>query len=226
MKISLIRWLIQKLIVALQFKLIIFLTMSFTKHANEIFNQVIKDYHLTDNVDTPIQNPYEKESIDFNLYLKCWIDTVQWHYEDIIRDPQIDPIEALALKRRIDKSNQDRTDLVEEIDSYFRQYYSHVKPLDDAQLNTESPAWAVDRLSILALKIYHMQEQVDRQDASSDHIAKCQAKLQVLLEQQKDLSLAIDQLLEDIEAGRKYMKVYRQMKMYNDPATNPILYKK
>ena len=226
MKISLISWSIQKLSVALQIKLIIFLTMSFTEHANIIFNQVIKDYHLTDNVDTPIQNPYEKESIDYNLYLKCWIDTVQWHYEDIIRDPQIDPIEALALKRRIDKSNQDRTDLVEEIDSYFRQYYSHVKPLDDARLNTESPAWAVDRLSILALKIYHMQEQVDRQDASADHIAKCQAKLQVLLEQQKDLSLAIDQLLEDIEAGRKYMKVYRQMKMYNDPATNPILYKK
>ena len=200
--------------------------MSFTEHANIIFNQVIKDYHLTDNVDTPIQNPYEKESIDYNLYLKCWIDTVQWHYEDIIRDPQIDPIEALALKRRIDKSNQDRTDLVEEIDSYFRQYYSHVKPLDDARLNTESPAWAVDRLSILALKIYHMQEQVDRQDASSDHIAKCQAKLQVLLEQQKDLSLAIDQLLDDYHSGRKVMKVYRQMKMYNDPSTNPVLYKK
>ena len=226
MKISLIRWSIQKLSVALQIKLIIFLTMSFTKRANEIFNQVIKDYHLTDNVDTPIHNPYDRESIEYRLYLKCWIDTVQWHYEDIIRDPHIDPIEALALKRRIDRSNQDRTDLVEEIDSYFRQYYSHVKPLDDARLNTESPAWAVDRLSILALKIYHMQEQVDRQDASSDHIAKCQAKLQVLLEQQKDLSLAIDQLLEDIEAGRKYMKVYRQMKMYNDPATNPILYKK
>ena len=200
--------------------------MSFTKHANQIFNQVIKDYHLTDNVDTPIHNPYERESIDYKLYLKCWIDTVQWHYEDIIRDPHIDPIEALALKRRIDRSNQDRTDLVEEIDSYFRQYYSDVKPLDDARLNTESPAWAVDRLSILALKIYHMQEQVERKDASADHIAKCQAKLNVLFEQQKDLSLAIDQLLEDIEAGRKYMKVYRQMKMYNDPATNPILYKK
>ena len=226
MKISLISWLIQKLSVALQIKLIIFLTMSFTKRANEIFNQVIKDYHLTDNVDTPIHNPYERESIDYSLYLKCWIDTVQWHYEDIIRDPHIDPVEALALKRRIDRSNQDRTDLVEEIDSYFRQYYSDVKPLDDARLNTESPAWAVDRLSILALKIYHMQEQVERQDATADHIAKCQAKLEVLLEQQKDLSLAIDQLLEDIEAGRKYMKVYRQMKMYNDPATNPILYKK
>jgi hypothetical protein len=200
--------------------------MSFTEHANQIFNQVIKDYHLTDNVDTPINNPYDRDNIDHSLYLKCWIDTVQWHYEDIIRDPHIDPVEALALKRRIDRSNQDRTDLVEEIDSYFRQNYSQVKPQADARLNTESPAWAVDRLSILALKIYHMQEQVDRKDASAEHIAKCQAKLQVLLEQQKDLSLAIDQLLEDIEAGRKYMKVYRQMKMYNDPATNPILYKK
>lgn len=200
--------------------------MSFTQHANQIFNQVIKDYHLKDNVDTPINNPYDRDSIDYSLYLKCWIDTVQWHYEDIIRDPHINPVEALALKRRIDSSNQDRTDLVEEIDSYFRQYYSDVKPMADARLNTESPAWAVDRLSILALKIYHMKEQVDRNDASPEHIAKCQAKLDVLLEQQKDLSLAIDQLLEDIQAGRKYMKVYRQMKMYNDPSTNPILYKK
>ena len=199
--------------------------MSFTQKANQIFTRVINDYHITDNVDTQIRNPYQKESIEHSLYLKCWIDTVQWHYEDIIRDPHIDPTEALALKRRIDRSNQDRTDLVEEIDTYFRQYYNDVKPLPDARLNTESPAWAVDRLSILALKIYHMQEQVDRTDASPEHIAKCQAKLAVLLEQQKDLSLAIDQLLEDIEAGRKYMKVYRQMKMYNDPATNPVLYK-
>ena len=203
-----------------------FLTMSFTEHANEIFNQVIKDYHLTDNVDTPINNPYDRDSIDYSLYLKCWIDTVQWHYEDIIRDPNIDPIEALSLKRRIDHSNQDRTDLVEEIDSYFRQTYSEVKALPDARLNTESPAWAIDRLSILALKIYHMKEQVERPDASDEHRQRCQAKLDVLLEQQKDLSTAIDQLLEDIEAGRKYMKVYRQMKMYNDPSTNPVLYKK
>ena len=200
--------------------------MSFTEKANHIFNRAISDYHLTDDVNTPIQNPYEKDSIEANLYLKCWIDTVQWHFEDIIRDPHIDPVEALTLKRRIDRSNQDRTDLVEEIDSYFRQYYSEIKPSADARLNTESPAWAVDRLSILALKIYHMQEQVERKDAEPEHIAKCQAKLDVLLEQQKDLSLAIDQLLEDIEAGRKYMKVYRQMKMYNDPSTNPILYKK
>ena len=210
----------------MHFKQYIYLTMSFTEHANQIFNQVIKDYHLTDNVDTPIHNPYERESIEYNLYLKCWIDTVQWHYEDIIRDPHIDPVEALALKRRIDHSNQDRTDLVEEIDSYFRQYYSDVTPLPEARLNTESPAWAVDRLSILALKIYHMQEQVDRADASEEHRQKCRMKLNVLLEQQVDLSTAIDQLLEDIQEGRKYMKVYRQMKMYNDPATNPVLYKK
>ena len=200
--------------------------MSFTKKANQIFNQVINDYHLKDNVDTPIRNPYERDSIEYSLYLKCWIDTVQWHYEDLIRDPHINPEEALSLKRRIDQSNQDRTDLVENIDAYFRQYYSNVTPLPDARLNTESPAWAVDRLSILALKIYHMQEQVNRQDATAEHISKCQAKLNVLLEQQVDLSLAIDQLLEDIEAGRKYMKVYRQMKMYNDPTTNPVLYKK
>ncbi|NPD90990.1 DUF4254 domain-containing protein [Xylanibacter muris] len=198
--------------------------MAFTEHCNTIFNQAIRDYHLTDNVNTPIHNPYDRDSIDFSLYMKCWIDTVQWHLEDIIRDPHIDPQEALSLKRRIDGSNQDRTDLVEQIDSYFRQQYSDVKPLDTARLNTESPAWAIDRLSILALKIYHMQEQVNRTDATSDHKEKCASKLAVLLEQQKDLSLAIDQLLEDIQAGEKYMKVYRQMKMYNDPSTNPVLY--
>ena len=200
--------------------------MSFTELCNRIFNQAIRDYHVTDNVDTPINNPYDCESIENRLYLKCWIDAVQWHFEDIIRDPHIDPSEALSLKRRIDRSNQDRTDLVEQIDSYFRQYFSDVKPLPNATINTESPAWAVDRLSILALKIYHMREQAERHDASQEHIAKCKAKLAVLEEQQVDLSTAIDQLLDDIKAGRKYMKVYRQMKMYNDPDTNPVLYQK
>ena len=198
--------------------------MTFTENAYKIFNQAIADYHIKDNIDTPINNPFAEGTIENRLYLKCWIDTVQWHFEDIIRDPQIDPAEALVLKRRIDKSNQDRTDLVEQIDSYFREVYKDVKVQDDARINTESPAWAVDRLSILALKIYHMKEQVDRPEASAEHKAKCQAKLNVLLEQQVDLSTAIDQLLEDIEAGRKYMKVYRQMKMYNDPSTNPVLY--
>ena len=200
--------------------------MTFSELCNNIFNQAIRDYHIKDNIETPINNPYEREEIENRLYLKCWIDTVQWHFEDIIRDPHIDPVEALSLKRRIDRSNQDRTDLVEQIDSYFRLKYSDVQILPDARLNTESPAWAVDRLSILALKIYHMREQVERTDATAEHREKCGAKLQVLLEQQRDLSLAIDQLLDDIQAGRKYMKVYRQMKMYNDPSTNPVLYKK
>ena len=200
--------------------------MAFTEQANKIFLQAIRDYHLTDHVDADINNPYEHDTIEYKLYLKCWIDTVQWHLEDIIRDPHIDPAEALGLKRRIDHSNQDRTDLVEDIDSYFRMLYSEVKTLPDARLNTESPAWAIDRLSILALKIWHMQEQTQRQDADQAHIARCQSKLNVLLEQQKDLSTAIDQLLEDIQTGHKYMKVYRQMKMYNDPSTNPILYNK
>ena len=200
--------------------------MSFTKHCNEIFNQAIRDYHITDNVDTPINNPYDRDSIENRLYLKCWIDTVQWHFEDLIRDPHINPDEGMSLMHRVDRPNQDRTDLVEQIDSYFRQLYSDVTPLPDATINTESPAWAVDRLSILALKIYHMKEQTERKDASAEHIEKCKSKLNILLEQQKDLSLAIDQLLDDIEHGRKYMKVYRQMKMYNDPATNPILYNK
>ncbi len=200
--------------------------MTFSELCNNIFNQAIRDYHIKDNIETPINNPYEREEIENRLYLKCWIDTVQWHFEDIIRDPHIDPVEALSLKRRIDRSNQDRTDLVEQIDSYFRLKYSDVQILPDARLNTESPAWAVDRLSILALKIYHMREQAERTDATAEHREKCGAKLQVLLEQQRDLSLAIDQLLDDIQAGRKYMKMYRQMKMYNDPSTNPVLYKK
>ena len=200
--------------------------MTFTALANPIFEQVIKDYHQTDDVDAPILNPYPTGSIEADLYLKCWIDTVQWHLEDIIRDPNIDPVEALALKRRIDRSNQERTDLVEKIDSYFYTTYHEVKALENATINTESPAWAVDRLSILALKIYHMREQVERADASADHKALCQQKLSVLLQQQVDLSTAIDQLLADFEAGRKYMRVYKQMKMYNDPSTNPILYGK
>ncbi len=198
--------------------------MKFTELSNSIFEAVIDNYHKTDNVDTPIQNPYPVKSIEFYLYLKNWIDTVQWHLEDIIRDPNIDPVEALKIKRRIDKSNQDRTDLVELIDSYFLDKNKDVQVLPDATINTESPAWAIDRLSILALKIYHMREQVERQDTTPEHHEACQKKLDILLEQQKDLSSAIDQLLADIEAGKKYMKVYKQMKMYNDPALNPVLY--
>ena len=200
--------------------------MSFTELCNPIFVQSIDDYHKTDNVDTLIRNPYPLKSIEYYLYLKNWIDTVQWHFEDIIRDPNIDPAEALTLKRRIDKSNQDRTDLVELIDSYFLDKYKEVSVLPDATINTESPAWAIDRLSILALKIYHMRQEVERTDTTPEHHKQCADKLAVLLEQQKELSSAIDQLLADIEAGRKYMKVYKQMKMYNDPDLNPVLYGK
>jgi len=198
--------------------------MTFTSITQQIFNQSIADYHTLDNVDTPVKNPYAPGTIEADLYLKNWIDTVQWHLEDIIRDTTIDPVYALELKRRIDRSNQERTDLVETIDSYFYTLYHNIQPQDGATINTESPAWAIDRLSILDLKIFHMQEQVCRKDASKEHIALCQSKLNVLLEQRKDLSAAIDQLLADIEAGRKFMKVYKQMKMYNDPSTNPILY--
>jgi len=200
--------------------------MNFTETSNSIFDTVIKDYHQSDDVDAPIANPYAERTIENLLYLKNWIDTVQWHLEDIIRDPKIEPVKALEIKRRIDKSNQDRTDLVELIDSYFLDKYKGVQPKSDAKINTESPAWAVDRLSILALKIYHMQEETLRQDVSQDHRNQCNTKLNVLLEQRKDLSTAIDELLEDIESGSKYMKVYKQMKMYNDPALNPILYGK
>jgi hypothetical protein len=195
----------------------------FSSFANRIFEESISKYHQIDKVDQPFENPYTKDDLAHLLYRKNWIDTVQWHYEDIIRDPDIDPIAALKLKRQIDSSNQDRTDLVEYIDSYFLKKNQSVQLKGNATINTESPAWALDRLSILALKIYHMQEEANRTDASQDHIDKCSQKLNVLLEQRVDLSTAIDQLLGDIETGNKYMKVYKQMKMYNDDELNPVL---
>ena len=195
----------------------------FSEAAYKIFEESITKYHVVDDVNQSFSNPYDKDKVEYLLYRKNWIDTVQWHYEDIIRDPQIEPSAALVLKRKIDASNQDRTDLVEYIDSYFLKKYQSVQIQDSATINTESPAWAIDRLSILALKIYHMQEEAERNNASAEHKLKCQAKLQVLLEQKRDLSTAIDQLLTDIEAGKKYMKVYKQMKMYNDDELNPVL---
>ena len=200
--------------------------MDFADKCYRVFDDTTRLYHEHDNVDAKVDNPYENGSIEHTLFAKNWIDAVQWHLEDIIRDPAIDPVAALELKRRIDRSNQERTDMVEEMDTLFREKYRDVVPQPDATINTESPAWALDRLSILALKIWHMREQTERADADASHIAKCRAKLGVLLEQQEDLTAAIAALLADIEAGRKYMKVYRQMKMYNDPATNPVLYAK
>ncbi len=195
----------------------------FSEFAFNIFEESIEKYHINDDVNQSIDNPYPKDDIAHLLYRKNWIDTVQWHYEDIIRDPNIDPISALALKRKIDASNQDRTDLVEYIDSYFLNKYQSVKVADTAVINTESPAWAIDRLSILALKVYHMNEEATRTDASPEHTQNCKQKLGVLLAQKQDLSTAIDQLISDIESGDKYMKVYKQMKMYNDAELNPIL---
>ncbi len=196
----------------------------FTEKANEIFNRVIADYHRHDDVDRPEANPYAGGSMEQLLYRKCWIDTVQWHLEDIIRDPDIDPVRALEIKRRIDRSNQERTDMVEHIDALLADRYRDVEVRSDARINTETPAWAIDRLSILALKIYHMARETERTDVDAAHLEACRRKLDVLVSQQSDLSTAIEELFEDIAAGRRYMKTYRQMKMYNDPALNPVLY--
>ena len=191
---------------------------------NMIFDRCIVDYHKTDDVDAEEKNPHPKSSIEYALYHKAWIDTVQWHLEDIIRDPEIDPEKALSIKRRIDRSNQDRTDQVEGIDDYYLELYQEVETPEDAPVNTESPAWAIDRLSILALKIYHMRIEADRKDLEEHLQTKNGVKLETLIIQRSDLSLAIDQLLNDLAQGKRQMKVYRQMKMYNDPELNPVLY--
>ena len=193
---------------------------------NKIFEDVINDYHQYNNIDQAIVNPYSVNTLEHLLYLKCWIDTAQWHMEDVVRNPDIDPVEALQWKRRIDKSNQERTDVVEFIDSYFLIEFEHVVPKANAKINSESPAWVVDRLSILALKVYHMTEETLRIDASAEHINACTEKLTILLNQRTDLSGSLDELITDIKNGDKYMKVYKQMKMYNDPSLNPVLYKK
>ena len=195
-----------------------------SKLCNKIFQDVIYDYHRSNDIDQPIYNTYKTGTIEHLLYLKCWIDTVQWHMEDVVRNPEIDPEEGLQWKRRIDASNQERTDVVEYIDSYFLEEFKDVVPLTTAKINSESPAWVIDRLSILALKVYHMQEESQRSDASDEHKQNCTVKLHILLNQQNDLSASLDDLISDIKSGAKYMKVYKQMKMYNDPSLNPVLY--
>lgn len=197
----------------------------FSRQAIAIFDQAIEDYHVRDNVDAEVNNPYTFKSLEYYLYLKCWIDTVQWHMEDMMRDPDIDPVKALTIKRKIDRNNQDRTDIVELIDSYLLDRFHGVETLPNATMNTESPAWAIDRLSILQLKIYHMREETERPGVDEHQRMSANAKLSVLMQQNTNLVTAIDTLLQDIEAGRKYMKVYKQMKMYNDPNLNPVLYK-
>ena len=201
--------------------------MSISKTCNYIFQQVIDDYHLQDFVDAIKSNPYNSSnSFDKMIYDKCWIDTIQWHLEDIIRVPDISPDDALKIKRRIDSSNQDRTDMVEELDDYLFDQYSNSSPSKHAKLNTETPAWAIDRLSILSLKIYHMNEEANRKSASDEHRKKCSEKLNNLLIQRENLSKAIDQLLENISNGSVIISTYKQMKMYNDESLNPELYSK
>ena len=191
----------------------------------DAFNRSIADYHKYDDVDKSISNPYPQGSFEALLYGKNWIDTVQWHLEDIVRNPDIDPVEGLKLKRRIDKSNQERTDVVERVDDQFLDRFKDVVPKANARINSETPAWLLDRMSILMLKIYHMEEQTLRKDAAPDHIARCHSKLSLLLEQKDDMRAAFDELMEDIGSGVRRFKVYRQVKMYNDPSLNPVLYK-
>ncbi len=196
------------------------------QQANGIFRQSIADYHQTDHVDAPLTNPYPAGSIEYLLYLKNWIDTVQWHLEDIIRSPDILAGNLVAIKRRIDASNQDRTDTVEKIDDWFLDSFKDAPRQPAARMNSETPAWLLDRMSILQLKIYHFREQAGRQDASETHAEKARQKLAVLLEQESDLATCFDELAHDIGNGSRYVKVYRQMKMYNDPTLNPVLYGK
>ncbi len=197
---------------------------TFSNLARIVFEQAIEDYkNIGRNVYATIKNPFKFNTIEYDLYKKNWIDNIQWSLEDIIRDPNIDPSKALDIKRWIDRSNQERTDTVEEIDTYFRNIYKDVIPKSTAKINTESPAWAIDRLSILMLKITYMNEAVLNPNNTKEVRQKSATKLDVLLEQRADLSIAIDELLTDISNGDKYMKVYRQMKMYNDPELNPLL---
>jgi len=190
-----------------------------------IFQKSIEDFHLTDDVNTALKNPFPGGSFEYLLYEKNWIDTVQWHLEDIIRNPDIDPAAGIRLKRRIDKSNQDRTDTVEKLDDYFLEAFRGVKYTVAARINSETPAWLLDRMSILMLKIYHMKEQTERKDVSTQHIGKCKDKLAILLEQKEDMQRAFDELIQDIGSGIRKFKVYRQMKMYNDATLNPMLYR-
>jgi hypothetical protein len=195
------------------------------ENCNIIFQKAIENYHLKDHVDTMLENPYDANTLDYIMYEKCWIDTVQWHLEDLIRIPDLNPKEALAIKQRIDKSNQNRTDMVEKIDDHYVSLYRSTSE-NATLMNTESPGWVVDRLSILCLKIFHMKEQVLRKDATKKHLQECEWKLNILNLQQHDLSNAFNQLLEDYKNGVKKMQVYRQMKMYNDANLNPELYRK
>lgn len=196
------------------------------KNINEIFKLAITDYHLTDNVDAIMPQRFENEKFSSLLYLKNWIDTVQWHLEDIIRDPENDPKYLVEIKRRIDASNQHRTDTVEQIDEYLFEQLKGTKTDSTAKMNSETPAWLLDRMSILQLKIYHFEDQLKRNDLDDELRKSVSHKLAVLKIQEDDLETCFDELMEDLKSGKKYMKLYKQMKMYNDPNLNPVFYNK
>lgn len=196
------------------------------KEINAIFRESILDYHTTDHVDAEMPKKHQDSPFGKLLYLKNWIDTVQWHLEDIIRDPKNEPSFLVAIKRRIDASNQHRTDTVEQIDELLSEKFKHVNSEPNAKMNSETPAWLLDRMSILQLKIYHFKEQLERNDADETHINSVKHKLMILEIQEKDLEKCYDELIEDLGAGQKYMKLYKQMKMYNDPNLNPVFYSK
>lgn len=193
------------------------------EYCTSLFLSTIEEYHKTDNIETPCP-VVESDTLEKILIRKCWIDTVQWHLEDLIRRPDLEPYQFILIKRKIDKSNQDRTDCVEQIDDYLMNEFNKVKIHENPRLNTETPAWVIDRLSILMLKIYHMNEQTERKDASIDHLKLCKQKLDTLIQQKLDLSFSFNYLLKELSEGISVMKLYRQMKMYNDPNTNPELY--
>jgi len=199
--------------------------MGFSACCLDIFKACTRDYHARDEVDAQEQNPYARGTMAALLYTKHWVDVVQWHLEDIIRDPEIDAGEALRVKRRIDELNQWRTELVELLDDRLAKEYEGVKLQPGARLNTESLAWAMDRLSILELKLFHMEQESCREGVPETHVQCCVDRVAVLAEQQADLMKAIDQLFEDLRTGRRYVRVYRQFKMYNDPMLNPVLYR-
>jgi len=150
-----------------------------------------------------------------------------WHEEDIARSRDATDAQIAQVKRNIDGLNQRRNNLIENLDEAIIEQLAEagVRPAPDARLNSETPGSAIDRLSIIALRIYHMQEQADRTDAADKHRAACRAKLEVLYQQRADLSRSLKELLEDCFAGRKLLRIYRQFKMYNDPTMNPYLYK-
>lgn len=189
------------------------------KQVTQLHRETVALWH-----DSPVSNPYSSlmeivcKQHSFNFLL--------WHEEDIARSRDVGDARIAEVKRSIDGYNQNRNDWIEKIDDWITEYLQQnlIQAPSSAQLNTETPGSVIDRLSILALRIYHLNEQAERADASPEHIESVQRKIAVCLLQHDDLSISLEQLLGDIGAGRKRHLTYRQFKMYNDPTLNPYLY--